>query len=183
MEKYIVDLMSNMDSTIEDIGDWEESNGHYIYNILEQVTPNDGMRNADNSGFWKKYAATIDSGTTTPLPGAYANPNNPPQRRPRMFISYSAVVQKKTSTKAKQQSQNMDATMAATPISGASETGPVFEGIADLKRKLSEIDAERNRYSAQQQKVEDDVSTLTQSMYNMASDIIDIRKDMNGVSK
>jgi hypothetical protein len=37
-------------------------------------------------------------------------------------------------------------------------------------------------YSSQQQKVEDDVSTLTQSMHKMASDIIDIRKDMHGLS-
>jgi hypothetical protein len=67
-----------------------------------------------------------------------------------MFISYSTAVQMK------QQSQKMDATTVASTISGTSETAPVFEGIGDLKRKLAEIDAERNRYSAQQQKVEDD---------------------------
>jgi hypothetical protein len=66
MEKYTVDLLSNLDSHIKDIGDWEESNGHYIYNILEQVTPDDVMRNVEHSGFWKKYAATIDSGTKAP---------------------------------------------------------------------------------------------------------------------
>jgi hypothetical protein len=58
-----------------------------------------------------------------------------------MFINYSAVVQKETSTKMKQQIQNMDATTVASTISDASETGPVFEGIGDLKNKLSEIDA------------------------------------------
>jgi hypothetical protein len=136
MERYMVDLLSNLDSHIKYIGHWEESNGHYRYNILEQVTPDDVMRNAENSGFWKKYAATIDSSTTSPLPGAYANLNKPPQRRPIMFISYSAVVQKESSTKMKQQIQNMDATTAASTISGTSETGPVFEGIGDLKRKL-----------------------------------------------
>jgi hypothetical protein len=140
------------------------------------------MRNAENSGFSKKYDVTIDSGIMAPLPGADTNLNKPPQRRLRIFISYSAVVQKQTSTKAKQQSQNMGATTDASTISGASETGSVFEGIVDFKRKLAEIDAERNRYSAQQQKVEDDVSSLTQSMHKMASDIIDIRKDMNGLS-
>jgi hypothetical protein len=92
------------------------------------------------------------------------------------------VVQKAASTKATQQSQNIDTTTAASTISGASETGPLFEGIADLKRKLAEIDTERNRYSAQHQKNEVDVSTLTQSMYKMAYGIIDIRKDMNGFS-
>jgi hypothetical protein len=93
MEKYMVDLLSNLDSHIKDIGEWEERDGHYRYNILEQVTPDDVMRNAEKSGFWKKYAATIDSSTTDPLPGADANLNNPPQRRSRMFISYSAEVQ------------------------------------------------------------------------------------------
>jgi methyl-accepting chemotaxis protein len=73
----------------------------------------------------------------------------------------------------------MDATTAASKISGASKTGPVFEGISGLNRKLADIDSERNRYSAQQQKVKDDVSTLIQSMHKIASDIIDIRKDMN----
>jgi hypothetical protein len=82
----------------------------------------------------------------------------------------------------KQQSQNMDVTTASSTISGTSDTNPVFEGIYDLKRKLAEIDAERNRYSSQQQKVEDDVNTLTTFMHNMASDIIDIHKDMHGLS-
>jgi hypothetical protein len=135
MENYMVDLLSNLDSHIKYIGDWEESSRHYRYNILEQVRPDDAMRNAENSGFWKKYAATIGSGTTAPLPGADANLNKPPQRRPRMFISYSAVVQKEMNTNSKQKSQNMDATMAGSTISGASETGSVFEGIAELKRK------------------------------------------------
>jgi chromosome segregation ATPase len=98
-----------------------------------------------------------------------------------MFISYSAVVQKEKNTKMKQKSQNMGATTAASTISGTSETGPVFEGINDLKKKLAEMDAERNRYSSQHQKVEDDVTTLMQSMHKMASDIIDIHKDMHGL--
>jgi hypothetical protein len=76
----------------------------------------------------------------------------------------------------------MDATTSASTISGTSETGPVFEGIGDLKRKLADIDAERNRYSAPQQKIEDNVSTLTQYMHKMVSDIIGISKDMHGFS-
>jgi hypothetical protein len=82
MEKYMVDLLRNLDSHIKDIGDWEEIDGHYIYNILEQVTLDYAMRKAENSGFWKKYAATIDSCIMAPLPGADANLNKKPQRRP-----------------------------------------------------------------------------------------------------
>jgi hypothetical protein len=51
-----------------------------------------------------------------------------------------------------------------------------------VSKKLAEIDVKRNRYSSQQQQVEDDSSTLTQYMHKMASDIIDISKDMHGLS-
>jgi hypothetical protein len=36
-----------------------------------------------------------------------------------------------------------------------------------LKRKLAKIDQEQSQFKTQQQKVEDDVSTLTQSMNKM----------------
>jgi hypothetical protein len=180
IEKYMADLLSNVDSHIKDIGEWDDCYRHYHYNTMEQVTLDDAMHYTENSGFWKTYAATIDSNTKGPLPGTYVTLDKPPQRRTRLTISYSAVVQKKTHNS--KQSQNMDATTVASTIIGTSETFPVFEGIDELKKKLTEIDVERNRYSSQQQKVEDDVSTLTQSMHKMASYIIDIRKEMHGLS-
>jgi hypothetical protein len=94
MEKYMADLLNNLDSHIKDIGEWNESDGHYRYNTMEQVTPDDVMCNTANSGFWKTYAATIDSSTKDPLPGTDVTLNKPPQRRSRMPISYSDVVQK-----------------------------------------------------------------------------------------
>jgi hypothetical protein len=181
MGKCMADLLDNLDSHIKDICEWDDSDGHYGYNTMEQVTPDDVMRNTANSGFWKTYAAIIDSSTKDLLPGTDLTLNKPPQRRSRMPISYSAVVQKQTNMNSKQ-SQNMDATTAASTLSGTSETFPVFEGIEELKKKLAEIDVERKRYSLQQQKVENDVSTLTQSLHKMASYIIDIRKDMHGLS-
>jgi RecA/RadA recombinase len=47
-----------------------------------------------------------------------------------------------------------------------------------LKRKLAEIDLERSHFKTQQQKVEDDVSTLTQSMNKMGGYILNIPQDM-----
>jgi hypothetical protein len=100
---------------------------------MEQVTPDDVMRYAENSGFWKSYAAKIESSTKGPLPCTYVTLNKPPQRRARMPIIYSDVVQKITNRNSKQ-GQNMDATTAASTISGTSETFPVFEGIDELKK-------------------------------------------------
>jgi hypothetical protein len=181
MGKYMANLLSNLDSQINDIGEWDDCDRHYRYNTMEQVRADGAMRYTENLGFWETYAATIDSSTKDPLPGTDVTLNKPPKRRARLPISYSAVVQKETTRNSKQ-SQNIDATTAASTISGTSETFPVFEGIGELKKKLAEIDVESNRYLSQQQKVEDDVSTLTQSMQKMASYIIDIRKDMHGLS-
>jgi hypothetical protein len=145
MEKYMADLLSNLDSHIKDICEWDDCDGNYRYNTMEQVTPDDAMRHTEISGFWKSYAATIDSSTKDPLSCTDVTLNKPPQRRTRMPISYSAVVQKVT-TRNSRQSKNLDATTAASTISGTSESFPVFEGIDELKKKLAEIDVERNRY-------------------------------------
>jgi hypothetical protein len=51
METYMADLLRNLDSHIKDIGEWDNSDVNYCYNILEQVTPDDAMRNTENSGF------------------------------------------------------------------------------------------------------------------------------------
>jgi septal ring factor EnvC (AmiA/AmiB activator) len=72
--------------------------------------------------------------------------------------------------------------MTVWTISGDSGTPRSFEGIDELKRKLAEIDTHLDYYAKQKQKVEDDGRTLTESMHKMASFIINIRKDMNGLS-
>jgi SMC interacting uncharacterized protein involved in chromosome segregation len=76
----------------------------------------------------------------------------------------------------------VDATTTASTISGDSGEPQNDAGIDDLKQKLAEIDTHRDNNVKQQQKVEEGVSTLTESMHKMASDIIKIRKYMNGIS-
>jgi prophage DNA circulation protein len=105
----------------------------------------------------------------------------PPSRRPRTIISYAAVVQKQAAKGVRKNSHSVDVTNMASTISDDSGTPRNVEGIDDLKRKLAEIDTHWEKYAKQQQKVDDDVSTLTESMHKMESDIIKIRKDMNGL--
>jgi hypothetical protein len=139
MEKYMAYLLSNLDSHINDIGEWDDCDGNYCYNTMEQVTPDDPLRHTENWGFWKSYDATIDSSTKDPFPCTDVTLNKPLQRRTRMHISYSAVVQKVTTRNSKQ-SNNLDSTTAASTISRTSESFSVFEGIDKLKKKLAEID-------------------------------------------
>jgi hypothetical protein len=49
----------------------------------------------------------------------------------------------------------------ASTISGDNDEPRHDAGVDDLKQKLAEIDTHRDNYAKQQQKVEDDISTLT----------------------
>jgi hypothetical protein len=51
------------------------------------------------------------------------------------------------------------------------------------KGKLAKIDQERSKFKTQQQNVEDDVSTLTQSMTKMGGDILNIHQDMDKLNQ
>jgi hypothetical protein len=51
MGKYMADLLSNLDSHIKYIGEWDDCNIHYRYNTMEQATPDDATRYTKNSGF------------------------------------------------------------------------------------------------------------------------------------
>jgi hypothetical protein len=64
MEKYMFDLLSNIDDHIKDTGDWSACDNHYRFNTGEKVTPDDVMRSAGNSLFWKSYADGISAGPT-----------------------------------------------------------------------------------------------------------------------
>jgi hypothetical protein len=51
MEKYMVDLLSNIYEHIKETGDWAVCGNHYRFNSGEKVTPDDVMRDAGNSSF------------------------------------------------------------------------------------------------------------------------------------
>jgi hypothetical protein len=53
MEKYMADLLSNLDSHIKDIGEWDDYDGHYHYNTMEQVTPDESVYTRKTRSFGK----------------------------------------------------------------------------------------------------------------------------------
>jgi hypothetical protein len=156
----MADLLSNIDEHIKDTGDWYACDNHYRFNSAEKVTLEDVMRDAGNSSFWKFYADGISAGPSPIETGV--DLTKPPVRRPRTIISYAALVQKQSTKGNSQNNQSVYATTTASTISGDSGEPRNEAGIEDLKRKLAEIDTHRDNYEKKQQKVEDDVSTLTE---------------------
>jgi hypothetical protein len=180
MEKHVKDLMEGIDEHIRQVGDWETCNTHYRYHVNEKVTPHSQLtRVNENPDFWSSYAIKL-SRSAVPAVETYKTMNALPPRSIRnVQVSYIAITQKNTGPK-------MAATASTAPEASESSTSSISNtndneddnGMQQLKRKLAEINLERSQFKTQQQKVEDDVSTITQSMNKMGGDILNIFQDM-----
>jgi hypothetical protein len=100
--------------------------------------------------------------------------NSPPPRIIRnVQVSHSAITHKNNGPKTSTTASTVPATTASTTsrISHTNNNEDNDTGMQHLKRELGAIDQERIHFKTQQKKVEDDVSTLTQSMTKMGGDI------------
>jgi hypothetical protein len=57
-----------------------------------------------------------------------------------------------------------------------------ISGLSNLKRKLAEIDKEQELYKVEQTKMEDEISTLTNSLSKLGDQMIQMRQDMPALS-
>jgi hypothetical protein len=57
-----------------------------------------------------------------------------------------------------------------------------ISGLSKLKRKLAEIDKERELYKIEQTKMEDEIITVTNSLSKLGYQMIEIRQDMTALS-
>jgi hypothetical protein len=58
-----------------------------------------------------------------------------------------------------------------------------MSGLANVTRKLAEIDKEREKIIFSQQKIKDDVSEMTDSFTKMSGDMVNLRKDLSDLSE
>jgi hypothetical protein len=57
-----------------------------------------------------------------------------------------------------------------------------ISGLSKLKRKLAEIDKERELYKIEQTKMEDEISTVTNSLSKLGYQMIEMKQDMTALS-
>jgi hypothetical protein len=57
-----------------------------------------------------------------------------------------------------------------------------ISGLSKLKRKLAEIDKERELYKIEKTKMEDEISTVTNSLSKPGDQMIEMRQDMTAIS-
>jgi predicted nuclease with TOPRIM domain len=58
-----------------------------------------------------------------------------------------------------------------------------MSGLANMKRKLAEIDKEREKFINSQHKIKDDASEMTDSFTKMSGDMVNLRKVFSDLSE
>jgi hypothetical protein len=90
---------------------------------------------------------------------------------------------------ATQHTKQKNASSPGPQVSPTQQTGTAslssegaMSSLANVKRKLAEIDKEREKNILSQQKIKDDVSEMTDSFTKMSGDMVNLRKDLSDLS-
>jgi hypothetical protein len=89
-----------------------------------------------------------------------------------------------------QHTKQKTASSPGPQVSPTQQPGPAslssegtMSSLANVKRKLAEIDKERQKIMFSQQKIKDDVSEMTDSFTKMSGDMVNLRKDLSDLSE
>jgi hypothetical protein len=118
--------------------------------------------------------------------------DRPPQRRSQnVQMSYSNIARGRESPLTTQtqtdavDDASVDTTVASnlsrqdnTNVSGLS----MVTGLSIMKKRMEEIDKQRDDFNTKQQRMDDSISTVTSSVSKLTADILAVRIDMNKMS-
>jgi hypothetical protein len=197
-------MLATIDESLDALGDWDNADAHFRYHSNKKVNTVGIQPRGEQSNFWKKHFAGFAK-TTLPTVIDTSNLHQPPKGRQKNRVqpSYSDISRGnghtdndsdvKSPTAAKTATQQarprpvlspgsqgnptQQAGLASPPSEGA------MSGLANMKRKLAEIDKERKKFINIQQKLKDDVSEMTDSFTKMSGDMVNLRKKLSDLSE
>jgi hypothetical protein len=191
-------MLANIDSDLDKIGQWEECNTHYRYLPSDPITVIGSIPRSTPTTFWDQHLSAFQVG---PIPGeiSTANLQGPKLKRNAWTkVSYSDIARGAGSTAhtppttASTRATNTGLTEATAKVSESAQnsldSGPInqpegtISGLSNLKRKMDKIDQERELFKAEHAKLEDEVSSVTNSLSKLSDEILAIRQDMTKIS-
>jgi hypothetical protein len=161
----------------------------------------------EQSDFWKKhFAGFVKNSIPSIIDTSHLHqpPKGIPHNRVQPFYSDIArghghpdndsdVMSPTAAETATQQTRQRTARTTTSPspqVSPTQQDGPArlpregaMSGLAKMKRKLAEIDKEREKIIKSQQKIKDDVSEMTDSFTKMSGDMVNLQKDFSDLSE
>jgi hypothetical protein len=187
-------MLANIDSDLDKIGQWEECNTHYRYLPSNPITVIGSIPRSTPTMFWAQHLSAFQVG---PIPGEISTAN---LQRPKLKhnawakVSYSEIARGAGSTAhtspttASTRATNTGLTEATATVAESAQnsldSGPINQpegtiyDLSNLKCKMDKIDQERELFKAEHAKLEDEVSSLTNSLSKLSDEILVISQDM-----
>jgi hypothetical protein len=116
--------------------------------------------------------------------------DRPHQRRPpTVHMSYSDIARSSGSPLTQSQTNSQDGEIVDTTIASnvsrqeTNDSGMNMSTVLSLtKKRMEEIDNQREAFTAKQQQMDESISTVTSSVSRLSADILAVRIDMNIMS-
>jgi hypothetical protein len=192
-------MLASIDSHLEKNGQWEECHSHHRY-LPSNPIPVIGITRSTLTTFWDNHLSAFQD---RPIPGyiSTANLQRPkPKRNAWVKVSYSDIARgvdsightapTSESTQATTAGQTKATATVAESVENSLGSGPTakqpegaISGLSKLKRKMDKIDQEIELFKAEHAKLEDEVSSVTNSLSKLGDDILAILQDMIKLSR
>jgi hypothetical protein len=192
-------MLASIDGDLDKIGQWEECNTDYRYLPSNPITVIVSIPRSNPTTLWDKHLSAFQAG---PVPGELSTANlqlPDPRRNAWAKVSYSNIARGTVSTDqnyptTKITRENITGQTQATAtvpesVENSLGSGPTanqpewaISGLSNLKRKMDNIDQERGLIKDEYAKLEDEVSSVTNSLSKLGEEILAIRQDMKKLS-
>jgi hypothetical protein len=181
-------ILTYIDETLEAIGNWDNASVHYRYITTEDVEVSGKNAQAQGKSFWQEHYKLM-SGTIPEVVGTNMF-YRPHQRRPQtVHMSYSDIARSSGSPLTQSQNNSQDGTSVNTTIASnvfrqeTNDSGMnMITGLSLMKKRMEEIDNQREAFTTKQQRMDESISTVTSSVSKLSADILAVRIDMNIMS-
>jgi hypothetical protein len=177
-------ILTDIDEKLEAIGNWDEATVHYRYITTDGVEVSGKNTQAQGKSFWQEHYKLM-SGTIPEVVDTNKF-DRPRQRRPpSVHMSYSDIARSSGSPLTNSQDgESVDTTIASNVSrQDTNDSGMnMITGLSLMKKRMEEIDNQREAFTTKQQRMDESISTVTSSVSKLSADILAVRIDMNIMS-
>jgi hypothetical protein len=181
-------ILTDIDEKLEAIGNWDGSPVHYIYTTMEDVEVSGKNAQAQGKPFWQEHYKLM-SGTVPEVVDTNMFDRPHPRRPPTFHMSYSDISRSSGSPLTQSQNNSQAGESVDTTITSnvylqeTNDSGMnMITGLSLMKKRMEEIDNQRESFTMKQQRMDKIISTVTSSVSKLSADIVAVRIDMNIMS-
>jgi hypothetical protein len=181
-------ILTDIDEKLEAIGNWDDATVHYRYITTDDVEVSGKNAQARGKSFWQEHYKLM-SGTIPEVVDTNMF-DFPHQRRPpNVHMSYSDIARSSGSPLTQSQTNSQDGESVDTTIASnvsrqdTNDSGMnMITGLSLMKKRMEEIDNQREAFTTKQQRMDESIITVTSSVSKLSADILAVRIDMHIMS-